>query len=201
MESSITALIGQLKAGDSKAIHALFESYFDRLVRLARTRLGGAPRAVEDEEDIALSAFDSFCRRATNGQFPRLDDRNDLWQILLVITIRKAVDHIRRQSRQKRDGHRIISLEDIVALSGDELSALEPSPELALLVTDEFRALMSRLDDATLRQIALWRMEGYTNREIASRLGCIEATVERKLQRIRRNWLRENPHASHKSAF
>ena len=50
------------------------------------------PRVAADEEDVALSAFDSFCRGAQRGRFPQLDDRDNLWRLLVVITSRKAVD-------------------------------------------------------------------------------------------------------------
>jgi hypothetical protein len=39
-----------------------------------------------------------------------------------------------------------------------------------------------------LRSVALWKMEGFTNREIAGRLGCVEHTVERKLRVVRQIW-------------
>jgi len=34
----------------------------------------------------------------------------------------------------------------------------------------------------------LWRLEGYTNSEIAERLECTLRTVERKVERIRAYW-------------
>ena len=89
---SVTAWIEQLKAGDAAAAAPLWQGYFRRLVGLARQKLGAAPRGVADEEDVALSAFDSFCRAAAQGRFPRLDDRDDLWQLLVMITTRKAID-------------------------------------------------------------------------------------------------------------
>ena len=46
-------------------------------------------RRAADEEDVALSAFDSFCRGAEQGRFPQLDGRDDLWHLLVVITVRK----------------------------------------------------------------------------------------------------------------
>jgi ECF sigma factor len=76
---SITRCLAPLRAGDRVAAQALWGRYFRRLVGLARTRLRGTARGPEDEEEVALSAFDSFYRRAERGQFPRLVDRNDLW--------------------------------------------------------------------------------------------------------------------------
>src|SRR5689334_22900261 len=91
-----------LKEGDSAAAQALWERYFPRMVALARKRLQGARRREADEEDVALSAFDSFWRGAREGRFPHLTDRDDLWRLLVVITARKALDLLERQGRKKR---------------------------------------------------------------------------------------------------
>src|SRR5438309_11105997 len=105
-EESVTLWLRSLEAGDREAAEKLWRHFFDDLVRLARARLRAAPRAVADEEDAALSAFDSFCRGAAQGRYPRLDDRDDLWRLLVVITERKAFDQARRERRQKRGGGR-----------------------------------------------------------------------------------------------
>src|SRR3954452_19706131 len=99
---SVTHWIQALRGGDPGAAQKLWERYFPRLVGLARARLQGARRRAEDEEDVALSAFDSFCRGAREGRFPRLADRNDLWRLLVVLTARKAVDLLQREGRLKR---------------------------------------------------------------------------------------------------
>ncbi len=101
-EGSVSNWIGQLKAGDREAIQQLWERYAQRLVALARARLGGAPRRAADEEDVALSAFHSFCRAAERGRFPRLLDRDNLWRLLVVLTSRKASHLVRHERRQKR---------------------------------------------------------------------------------------------------
>src|SRR5947207_2545977 len=101
---SVTLWIKQLKAGDRQAVQQLWERYFHRLVGLARKRLRDAPRRVVDEEDVALSAFDSFCRNAEAGRFPDLTDRNSLWRLLAAFTLRKAGHHLRDAGRLKRGG-------------------------------------------------------------------------------------------------
>ncbi len=91
-EGSVTRWIADLKGGDAEAARALWGRYFDDLVRIARAKLRATRRvgADEDEEDAALSAFDSFCAGAARGQFPNLADRHDLWRLLVVIAARKA---------------------------------------------------------------------------------------------------------------
>src|SRR5713101_1490066 len=103
-DASVTGWIGQLKAGNQEAAQQLWNHYFQKLVRLARARLGGFPRRAVDEEDVALTAFDSFCRGAANGRFPQLSDRNELWHLLIVITARKVIDVRQHEKRQKRGG-------------------------------------------------------------------------------------------------
>ena len=100
---SITRWLNQLQAGDRAGVQKLWEAYFPRLVALARTRLGKvARRAADDEEDVALSAFDSFCRGAEHGRFPHLCDRDNLWPLLVVITARKVIDARRHEKRKKK---------------------------------------------------------------------------------------------------
>jgi hypothetical protein len=103
-DGSVTHWVHELRAGNRAAAQRLWEGYFRRLVVLARQRLAGSPRRAADEEDVALSAFDSFCRGAELNRFPRLEDRNDLWQLLVVLTARKALDLRQHERRQKRGG-------------------------------------------------------------------------------------------------
>jgi hypothetical protein len=98
-KGSVTGWLDQLKAGDPLAAQKLWERYFRRLVGLARKKLQGARRGAADEEDVALSAFDSFCRGAEQGRFPRLDDRDNLWRLLMLLTARKAWHLARDEGR------------------------------------------------------------------------------------------------------
>jgi RNA polymerase sigma factor (sigma-70 family) len=193
--SSVSLWIDQLKTGDAEAVTKLWQRYFKRLVGLARKKLRDAPRRAADEEDVALSAFDSFCRRAAQGQFPRLADRDDLWHLLIKITSRKAFHLMRREGAQKRGGRGRAG-----AAPGDNAIAeavLEealdrgPTPEYAAQTAEEFRRLLSSMGDGQLRAIALLSMEGYTYEEIAARLGCSVKTVQRRWTLIRKTWERE----------
>jgi DNA-directed RNA polymerase specialized sigma24 family protein len=194
---SVSGWIDELKAGNHAAAQRLWERYFHRLVGLARTKLADGRRRAADEEDAALSAFDSFCRGAEAGRFPRLDDRDDLWRLLVSLTARKAFDQMRDEHRLKRGGGAVLGQS---ALKGDAGSAdadfasfagREPTPEAAALVAEECRQLLARLQSDELREIAVWKMEGHTNEEIAAKRDCALSTVERKLQRIRSEWRKE----------
>src|SRR3954469_1199717 len=98
---SVSHWIGRLKEGEGEAVQRLWEGYFRRLVGLVRAKLRSAPRRAADEEDVALSAFDSFCRGAEQGRFPKLEDRDDLWQLLVLIASRKAANLVKHENRQK----------------------------------------------------------------------------------------------------
>jgi DNA-directed RNA polymerase specialized sigma24 family protein len=182
---SVTHWIGQLKAGEADAAQPLWERYFGQLVVLARQRLASLPRRAADEEDVALSAFDSFCRDARRGRFPQLGDRDDLWRLLVVMTAQKALDLIRREQAHKRRPGQTAPLS---ALDLEQVVGRDPTPEFAAQVAEECQRLLALLGDDELRSIAVWKMEGYSNAEIAGRLGCIERTIERRLQRIRKLW-------------
>jgi DNA-directed RNA polymerase specialized sigma24 family protein len=203
-EGSVTRWIMNLKEGDHEAARALWDRYFDDCVRLARGKLKATRRlgADEDEEDAALSAFDSFCAGAARGNFPLLVDRDDLWRLLVVITARKAWSQAERRGRQKRGG--LVRIETGGGLGGDpaesgDLAAIErvpapdPSPEFAAMVAEEYHRRLDSLGDEALRQVALWKMDGYTVEEIAERLGCARRTVARRLDLIRKTWLAEEP--------
>jgi DNA-directed RNA polymerase specialized sigma24 family protein len=194
---SVTDWIGQLKAGDPAAAQKLWERYFQRLVGLARKKLQGTPRRAADEEDVALSAFASLCRRVAAGQFPQLRDREDLWHLLLVITARKALNQIRHERRQKRGGTLlpqgvVPSIDpDAEEPSLEQILSPEPTPEFAAQVADECRRLLTLLGTDELRRIAQWKMEGDTVPQIAAKLRRAPRTVERKLQLIRKVWAEE----------
>jgi DNA-directed RNA polymerase specialized sigma24 family protein len=146
---------------------------------------------------VALSAFNSFCQGAIEGKFPDLGDRGELWRLLVIITARKASDHLRRECCQRRGGGRIVGEAALNAVNPEagrwleQVVGREPTPTFVAQVVDECRRLLESLGDEGLRTVALLRMEGYSNDQIAERLGCGLRSVERKLERIRKRWLAE----------
>jgi DNA-directed RNA polymerase specialized sigma24 family protein len=195
---SVTHWIRRLQAGEQAAFQKLWERYFRRLVGLARKRLRGAPRGAADEEDVALSAFDSFCRRAREGRFPKLLDRDDLWQLLVLIAGRKASNLAQHERRHKRGGGRVQHASALPGGDGSgggslfaDLIGREPEPAVAAQVVEDYERLLDGLGDDELRSIAVWKLEGDTNDEIAAKLGRAPATVERKLRLIRDAWAKE----------
>lgn len=196
---SVTHWIAELRHGDPAAAQKLWERYFHRLVGLARQRLGALPRRSADEEDVALSAFENFCRAAADGRFPNLAARDNLWLLLVNITARKALQLQRHELRQKRGGGKVRG--DSAFPGGrdpaseeenlEQIISNEPTPEFAAQAAEEYQRLLAQLGDPDLCSIAVWKMEGYSNAEIAGRLGCVPRTVERKLDLIRTIWDQE----------
>src|SRR5262249_5962807 len=159
---SITRCIDMLKRGDRAAAEELWDSYVHRLVALARARLGGTSRRAADEEDVALRALRSLYRRAECGPVAGLSDRDDLWQVLVLITERKAIDLMRREGRKSRGEGRVVPFSDAEGQGPGDVADPGPTPEFAAQVVDEFRDLLRRLGDDSLRSVALAKMEGYT---------------------------------------
>jgi len=200
---SVTRWIGDLKAGENSAARNLparhlWERYFDRLVQLARNKLRGKSRrlAVEDEEDAALTAFDDFCRGIREGRFPYVTNRDKLWRLLVVLTVREASDQLDRQGAAKRGGGRLVGESAVLGNAEepggnalDRLAGPDPPPEFEAMMSEQYQRLRADLSDDTLRQVLDLRMDGYTREEIAARLGCAVRTVTRKLDVIRETWL------------
>jgi DNA-directed RNA polymerase specialized sigma24 family protein len=199
-EGSVTTWLDRVKAGDGAAAQPLWERYFQLLVARARAGLASASRRAADEEDVALNAFDSLCRGAAQGRFPRLDNREDLWHLLLEITAHKACNLIRDERRARRGGGKVSTEADLRPAGWEDGEGVlarvlgnEPTPELAAQVAEECRRLLDKLGDNDLRSIAVWQMEGYTVEEIAAKLGRSPRTVARKLVVIRHRWRQEDP--------
>jgi RNA polymerase sigma factor (sigma-70 family) len=194
--NSVSQWIHQLKAGEADAAQQLWDRYAAQLVAAARRKLGDAPKRAADEEDVAQSVFNSLCRGAAAGRIQNVRTRDDLWWLLLAITRQKVVDHIRRETAEKRGAGRVLAETACAAgptgaFSLDQLMSEEPTPDYLVALAEEHRRLLGLLRDDRLRRIAESRIEGYTVEEIAADLSISTRSVERKLQLIRNVWTRE----------
>ena len=195
LDKSVTCWIDGLRDGSERSAQQLWERYFHQLVRLAGSRLPRGVRRGFDEEDVALSAFHSLCEGVRKGNFPKLDDRDNLWGLLVVITARKALQRVRKATAKKRGGGKVLG-ESALHVDGDasegaginQIIGREPSEEFAVDVSEQCEALLELLPDDDMKKLALLKMEGYNNREAAGELGCGVRTVERRLGLIRKIW-------------
>jgi DNA-directed RNA polymerase specialized sigma24 family protein len=201
LEESVTIWIDGLKQGSEESAQRLWERYFTQLVRLAGSRLPRGIRREFDEEDVALSAFHSLCEGVKKNRFPRLDDRGNLWSLLVVLTARKAMRRMRSGTAQKRGGGHVLGEsvflkeENPADQECDRINQIigrEPTADFAAEVWEETERLLSLLPDDEMRRLALLQMEGYNNKEAAQILNCGLRTIERRLGLIRNIWRSES---------
>lgn len=171
-------LLDAWRNGDELAAQVLFERYLARLTALARSRLSRKLARRLDPEDIVLSAWRSFFVAAANGRVDVPDDDN-LWPLLVTLTLRKLSRQSARHLADRRSAGRDVSSEPLHALI-----ASEPTPEQAAILTDELESLLEGLDE-TQRHILIRRLQGETQQEIASSLGCSERAVRRAMRHVR----------------
>lgn len=193
IDGSVTHFFGKLREGDRTAAEQLWRAYCPRLLGLARKTLGRRHGKMADAEDAVQSAFISFWRRAERGEFSGELNRNNLWNLLGLITFRKALKHINQEAAQKRGKGRVRAASSLADCDGepfrlDQALGRMPATEFDLHCEE----LLLQLDEE-LRSVALLRLMNYTNREIASIFECTERKIERKLQMIRLAWEHEFP--------
>lgn len=160
-----------------------WQAYFARLKGLARKKLQHLPKRVKDEDDIAGSAIKSYLRGLERNGI-RLSEQNDfdLWPLLATIAARKCADLFVYLKAKKRDVDRITDAEL------DAITCDEPGPASAAERRDIRRRMLDALKDDRSRQIAEWKIEGFTNKEIAKKLDCSDRTVQREIELIKIHW-------------
>lgn len=191
------AWVRRLAEGDDSAAEFLWERYSRQLVQLARQKLMTTPRRAFDEEDVALSAMNSFIVRALRNEFPDLNDDDNLWRLLVTITSGKVRERQRREMALKRGGGTVrgdsvcgeLPLQD-AGRGLDQFAEDSPTPEAVAEFTESVEAMLAALEDDQLTELARFKLEGYTNEEIATLINRSVATVERRLKRIREKWNR-----------
>lgn len=186
---SVTRWIELLASGDPAAVEFLWRRYFQRMVRLANSRIRRLSGAAADGEDVALSAFHGFYAAARRGDFPDLDDRESLWRVLVTCTLNRSRNLADRTTAQKRS-----QPQQNVPLSDGQDQQTSGRDVAAEMVdaSDELVFLLQLLDqeDSTgeLRQIALWKLEGLSNEQIAKQIKRRNSLVGQKLRLIRLLW-------------
>ena len=61
----------------------------------------------------------------------------------------------------------------------------EPTPEMVLMLSESLEQLLSKLGGGQLRDLAVGKMQGFSNAELATQFECSERTIERRLHLIR----------------
>lgn len=195
-DGSISAWLRQLEGPErERAAAGIWNCYHGRLLGLAHKLLAAGRQRSYGAEDVVQEAFAAFFRAMSAGRFPLLEDRDDLWRLLAEITRNRAADFLKCEARGKRGGGRLRGESAFENGSGSLPAGVDQIPDgdeqasMFNLVCAEFLASL----EPELLQVAILKMEGLTNGEIAARLGRVEKTVERKLKLIRARWLHYAP--------
>ena len=191
---SVIVWLRKMESGDADAVEHLWERYFERLVGLANKRLGTAPRRDFDEEDVALSVFNSLNQCATKGRLTEVSGSEELWRILVTFTAQKVIDRMRSAQALKRGSGDVRGESVFRKSTGEEGQGIDaffnskPSPQILAEMDEDFACLLNALPSDDYRKIAVMRMEGYSNDEIGKSMSLTTRSIERKVQLIRKHW-------------
>lgn len=177
-------LLTAWRNGSQQAAQILVRRYMARLCALARSRLSERLARRMDADDVVMSAWRSFFT-AVDGSQIHAPHNDDLWPLLVTLTLRKLS---RQTARHFADRRTVNAESSALTEHWQEVVAREPTPAEAAVVTDELEQLMSGLSSAD-RQILERRLQGEDQAEIARALDRSERTVRRALQRIRKQFL------------
>lgn len=189
-------ILESIKVGSNPAAEEeLWKRYFSRIALLIKQQLPSRARRMKDEEDIALSVLKSFFRGTTEGSFRQLQDQDDIWQILCMLTRRKTIDHLRVVNAKRRGGNLVRGESAFQQVGDNDPGALDDfssqkqeEPILVALFTEECERLFAALEEDELIQVARMRMDGYSNEEMAQKMNRSVRSIERKLGSIRAIW-------------
>ena len=181
-EITVTKWIAALRQGDEASAKKLWNHYFQRLMNFARSRMGAVTTAVYDEEDAAISTFRVLCENLKAGKYPDIADGDEFWRLMLTVAVRKISRRIEYESAAKRNGGSV-QLERI----DESLAITKDSSQVAV----EYEELLSKLNDPNLERVAILKLDGYTNEEIATTINRTRRTVQRMLDLIRDLWREE----------
>jgi DNA-directed RNA polymerase specialized sigma24 family protein len=191
---SVSRLIERLKTDKPDAANEIWQLYFQRLLPVARAKLATVRDPSIDEEDILVSVFDRFFRAVSEGRFAKLNDRDDLWQILLMLTERDASDQRRRSTTEKRGRDRVVNQSNLANLDLRQLREMadrEPNPDQIVAFNEHLSICLHSLNEVSTREVAIMKLEGLSNQEIGNKLEISLSSVERKLRVIREVWHRQ----------
>ena len=179
---SLTLCILDLRSPDchqrDEAARVIWERFSSRLQSLVRRHLDNRVRRREDEQDILQSMYSSFCQGQLEGMTPPAS-RAELWKLLVRITMCKVVNTAHRHMAARRDVRReTVSPRDHASGGASQfpqwmlehVDKTQPSPEEKSIVLEELNRLLQGLTEE-LRQIVLWKLDGFTNAEIAATIG------------------------------
>lgn len=188
---SFENLLGRLRHGDEDAARQTFQLYARRLIGLAHVHLDGRIRQKVDAEDVVQSVFKSFFVRLGQGRF-ELASWDNLWSLLVVITLRKCGHKARDLYRQRQDLRKEACLQ---LFDGDsdaswQAMAKGPSPSDAAILAETVEQILGGLKERERRIVEL-HLQGFEIAEIQAEVQRSEYTVRDVLSRVRKRLERQ----------
>ncbi len=176
-------LLEQWRAGDQQAARQIVDRYAERLIALARRRISQRLNSRVDPEDVVQSVFRTFFVRVKEGQF-HIEEEDDLCKLLMRITVHKTLRQVDFHKAAKRDPSMEGTQGDREREGMFELLDSEPTPEAAAMFLDQLEHFLAQLRPQE-REILEMRVQGYSNDEIAAKLGIYDRKIRRTIERIR----------------
>ena len=172
------SLLRRFEQGEGDAATAIYLRYAQRLQFLARAQLGKGLAVRLDPEDVVQSVFRTFFRRAAQGHY-EVPAGDELWRLLLVISLNKVRGLGEHHRAAKRDVGHTTEIEKVAPFLAD--SGDEQAYRTLRLTIDE---LLADLPVAQREMIAM-RIEGHDINRISDTSKRAKRTVERVLQTFR----------------
>jgi hypothetical protein len=185
---SITQWLQRLHSGEADAAKEIWNRYYPRVVRLAALQLIKSDDRSIDEEDVAQSTFRTVYLAVMNGKYPDIEDRRDLWRLLLVSTLNRVRRHHRDSHTLKRSVNELVTQDQSRRRLIMEISGPDAQAEMADLIETLFRRLDQEDPTGELRQIALLKLEEHSASAIARRLKRRKNHVLQRVRLIRILW-------------
>src|SRR5262245_57347305 len=108
VNDSFAQLMQRLRTGEDNAAREVFERYARRLIGLARGRFDQRLAHKVDPEDVVQSAYKSFFLRQRDGRL-EVGSWDNLWSLLVLITLRKCADRVEYLRAERRDAAREVA--------------------------------------------------------------------------------------------
>lgn len=175
-------LVNDFQDGSESAAKELFDKHCERLLRLAKRRIGQRMASRFDPEDVVQSAFRTFFTRVKNDEF-EFANEDDTFKLLVRLTVRKTLRRIQHHRADKRNPE----AEQAHKADGSEVFAHVPSTgpeaEVEVALIDEFEKFVGQLPTFD-RQVLEMKVQGHSTVEIAERLGTYDRKVRRVITRL-----------------
>lgn len=189
---SITRDIRAIQSGSRTEIGLLFDRYFKRITKAARSFFGGSSRSVIDEEDVALAVIHAICSQEKLGG---VEDREALIRLLLVSAKNKVRSVLRASRAEKRGEGNVTLCADLnepLQIQFANLQSNLTNPQIQAALNDSISQFLSRLESDVERDICRMRLRGETIECIAERLNTYPRKINRKIALIQAVWFEIN---------